>query len=170
MIKVSKPEEIFERKSEKCHTVNTGGSLLGTNFLTKSPSNGASSHLIKSPKLNSKFAPSEAISNSPTVRNKSPVNPPSNEKPMKITITGPTNTNFEYKSPNRKDKTELDTKVVPIVKKANNLLTNIDDINKKSIVKEKHIYSDDVEIKMVVKNDKGLNKSLGALQEAVKNE
>jgi len=89
---------------------------------------------------------------------------------MKITITGPTNTNFEYKSPNRKDKTELDTKVVPIVKKANNLLTNIDDINKKSIVKEKHIYSDDVEIKMVVKNDKGLNKSLGALQEAVKNE
>ena len=65
-------------------------------------------------------------------------------------------------SPVRNTKEEIvkspensDTKdVVPIIKKNNNLLTNINDVDKKSDFKERNVYSDNVEIKFeAVKND-----------------
>ncbi len=160
----------FERRTEKSHTdKGANPNLLGGDLITNfSPGNSPGKTLIKSPKQQSKFAPNDKITNSPSFRrNQSAVddmNIRDNKGQYTLSINAPNKLkkDDQQKTPEKKNNKILrgDSKDKPSEKKNTdsfpirrnrNLLKNIDDVDKKSAFKTKKQYPDDMEIKKVVK-------------------
>lgn len=170
---ITSPEKVEKERSEKkSNTVgvtNSGllGASLGNNFKVSTPS-----ILIKSPKVNSKFAPADRITNSPTVVRQGMFEK-SNSKELKELSQFSLNGNSPYKSPSSSMKTDMETlsltsinstgsgknspnKNIPVRKNRNNL-TNIDDVSKKTSFPQKEYK--DIQITKAVKRESGNNLS-----------
>lgn len=140
-----------ERSEKKSNTVGvTNSGLLGNNLISNIRN--SPTILIKSPKQNSKFAPADKITNSPTVVKQGIYNK-ANSKELNELSSFSLNGNSPFKSPVtnlEKRSSEVETlslngsgsgnnsnktspaKNVP-VRKNRNVLTNIDDVNKKNL-------------------------------------
>ncbi len=161
---MSSPGERNERKSQTVGITSNGllgsGLNIGTN---KSPT--GSPILIKSPKQTSKFAPADKITNSPTLLIKKTISSEQRERDMKelgkFSLNQPSQNS--PKTPKKEKVTEIDPltitgKNIP-QRKNRNVLTNIDDVHKKSTFNNKSEYNDIV-ITKAVKRDSGSGSAL----------
>jgi len=173
-ISITSPKKEFERKNEKSHTVGVTTSHLGSGDMNLN-----SKFLIKSPKQNSKFAPSEKITNSPSLKalQLSVDDLSLSDKDVKQ----PSPLKNSYLSPVKLKQNENNIVISPMsdsgpatlpIRKNRNLLKNIDDVDKKSAFKEHKEYSDNIEITKAVKQkdgESGKNSSTNSLSKEIEN-